>query len=119
MDKYFKEATDEELNEFVVNCSKLEAVQGFEIEKIDDTTIRKKIAIINKSGVLDNYSVDELKNAAAKVGYPLPVNSEGNKIQLPNNKKQFKDLLQFLSSNIYEDPISHATRITNSSRPYN
>lgn len=119
MDKYFKEATDEELNEFVVNCSKLEVVQGFEIEKIDDTTIRKKIAIINKSGVLDNYSVDELKNAAAKVGYPLPVNSEGNKIQLPNNKKQFKDLLQFLSSNIYEDPISHATRITNSSRPYN
>lgn len=119
MDKYFKEATDEELNEFVVNCSKLEAVQGFEIEKIDDTTIRKKIAIINKSGVLDNYSVDELKNAAAKVGYPLPVNSEGNKIQLPNNKKQFKDLLQFLSSNIYEDPISHATRITNSSCPYN
>lgn len=119
MDKYFKEATDEELNEFVVNCSKLEAVQGFEIEKIDDTTIRKKIAIINKSGVLNNYSVDELKNAAAKVGYPLPVNSEGNKIQLPNNKKQFKDLLQFLSSNIYEDPISHATRITNSSRPYN
>ncbi len=118
MDKYFKEATDEELNEFIVNCSKLEATQGFEIERIDDTTIRKKITIINKSGVLENYSVDELKKAAEKVGYPLPLNSQENKIQLPNNKKQFKDLLQFLSSNIYEDPISHTTRITNSSRPY-
>ena len=118
MDSYFKEATDEELNNFVNNCSKLEVIQGFDIQEIDDTMIRKKIAIINKADILNNYSVDELKVAAHSIGYPLPLNKSGDKIQLPNNKKQFKDLLQFLSSNIYEDPISHATRITNSSRLY-
>lgn len=118
MDSYFKEATDEELNNFVNNCSKLEVIQGFDIQEIDDTMIRKKIAIINKADILNNYSVDELKVAAHSIGYPLPLNQSGDKIQLPNNKKQFKDLLQFLSSNIYEDPISHATRITNSSRLY-
>lgn len=118
MDSYFKEATDEELNNFVNNCSKLEVIQGFDVQEIDDTMIRKKIAIINKADILNKYSVDELKVAAHNIGYPLPLNESGDKIQLPNNKKQFKDLLQFLSSNIYEDPISHATRITNSSRLY-
>lgn len=119
MDSYFKEATDEELYNFMNECSKLETIQGFNILEIADTTIRKKISIINKTGVLNNYSVDELKKSANRAGYDLPLNKSKNKIQLPNNKLQFKDLLQFLSSNIYEDPISHATRITNSSRLYN
>lgn len=119
MDDYFREATDLELDNFVNNCSKLDKIQGFDIEEIDDTFIRKKITIINKTGVLSNYTVEELKTAATNVGYNIPLNEQGDKIQLPNNKKQFKDLLQFLSSNIYEDPISHTTRITNSSRPYN
>lgn len=118
MDFYFKEATDEQLKDFVNNCSKLEVIQGFDIQEIDDTMIRKKIAIINNAEILNKYSVDELKVAARRISYPLPLNQSGDKIQLPNNKKQFKDLLQFLSSNIYEDPISHATRITNSSRLY-
>ncbi|WP_295665116.1 hypothetical protein [uncultured Haemophilus sp.] len=118
MDFYFKEATDEQLKDFVNNCSKLEVIQGFDIQEIDDTMIRKKIAIINNAEILNKYSVDELKVAARSISYPLPLNQSGDKIQLPNNKKQFKDLLQFLSSNIYEDPISHATRITNSSRLY-
>lgn len=118
MDFYFKEATDEQLKDFVNNCSKLEVIQGFDIQEIDDTMIRKKIAIINNAEILNKYSVDELKVAASSISYPLPLNQSGDKIQLPNNKKQFKDLLQFLSSNIYEDPISHATRITNSSRLY-
>ena len=118
MDFYFKEATDEQMKDFVNNCSKLEVIQGFDIQEIDDTMIRKKIAIINNAKILNKYSVDELKFAAHSIGYPLPLNESGDKIQLPNNKKQFKDLLQFLSSNIYEDPISHETRITNSSRLY-
>ena len=118
MDSYFKEATDEELYNFMNECSKLETIQGFNILEIADTTIRKKISIINKTGVLNDYSVNELKESANRAGYDLPLNKSKNKIQLPNNKLQFKDLLQFLSSNIYEDPISHATRITNSSRPY-
>ena len=107
MDSYFKEATDEELNNFVNNCSKLEVIQGFDIQEIDDTMIRKKIAIINKADILNNYSVDELKVAAHSIGYPLPLNQSGDKIQLPNNKKQFKDFIEKHGFSVVEMNLIH------------
>lgn len=86
---------------------------------MDDSTVRKKVTIINNSGVLDNYSVSDLIDAARSVNYPIPVNDTNDKLLIPSEKRAFKDLLQFLSSNIYKDPITGETRITNSSRPYN
>lgn len=119
MDYYFREATDEEVSSFIQRIDKFDIAPTFNIERVDDSTVRKKVTIINNSGVLDNYSVSDLIDAARSVNYPIPVNDTNDKLLIPSEKRAFKDLLQFLSSNIYKDPITGETRITNSSRPYN
>lgn len=119
MDKYFRAATDIEVNNFLKRADHFDIAPTFNIEKVDDSTVRKKITIINNSQVLESYSVPELIEAAKSVSYPIQTNSTNDKLLIPAEKRAFKDLLQFLSSNIYKDPITGETRITNSSRPYN
>lgn len=116
MDHYFKEATQEEITAFIERDSHFEVSGGFDLSQIDDTVVRTKVAIINKSQILEDYSVKDLIEAAGSIEYQLPVNEAKNKIAMPNHKKQFKDLLQFLSSNIYKDAITQQTRIAKSSR---
>lgn len=118
MDHYFREATQEELTDFINNSSHFEVSNGFNLSQIDDTVVRTKIAIINKSEILNNYTVEQFIEAADSIGYQLPVNDTQDKIKMPNHKKPFKELLQFLSSNIYKDAITQKTRIAKSSRLY-
>lgn len=118
MDHYFREATQEELTAFIENSSHFEVSEGFDLSQIDDTVVRTKIAIINKSKIIEDYTVEQFIKAADSIGYQLPVNEAQEKIIMPNHKKQFKELLQFLSSNIYKDAITQQTRIAKSSRPY-
>lgn len=118
MDRYFKEATDTEVNSFLNKSVCFEIEPNFNIERVDDSTVRKKVTIINNSQVLENYTVSELIEAAESVNYPIPTNASKDKLLIPVEKRPFKDLLQFLSANIYKDPITGETRITNSSRPY-
>lgn len=116
MDIYFKEATDSEVNSFVNNTHCFEIDENINLTDIADTVVRTKITVINKSNILNNHSVAELKEAADSISYPLNLNSNQDKISIPNNKKQLKELLQFLSLNIYKDPITGQTRIAKSSR---
>lgn len=118
MDIYFKEATDSEVNAFIGNTLCFETDENMNLIEIADTVVRTKITVINKSNILNNYSVNELKEAADSINYPLNLNGSQDKISIPNNKKQLKELLQFLSLNIYKDPITTQTRIAKSSRLY-
>lgn len=118
MDSYFRAATDEEVKNFLQRKDSFDIDPAFNIEKVDDSAVRKKITIINNSRVLEKYTVSELIEAAESVNYPIPTNESKSKLLIPAEKSAFKDLLQFLSANIYKDPITGETRITNSSRPY-
>ncbi|WP_253073396.1 hypothetical protein [Sodalis ligni] len=60
MDPYFKEATDQDLDIFI-NSKSFDVPSGFELIPIADTVIRTKIALISKSGILDNHTIKELK----------------------------------------------------------
>ncbi len=118
MDPYFKEATDQDLDIFI-NSKSFDVPSGFELIPIADTVIRTKIALISKSGILDNHTIKELKIAAKKVNFNLKTIIDGGieKIALPDTKKEIKTLLTFLDEDIFVAEISKKRFRSNSKRP--
>ena len=82
-----------------------------------DSWIRRKIAMINDSKVLEKFSVADIVKRAAKVGVKIAAN--GGKIVLPNDKKLVKVILGFLDEEAYKGPFSKNTYLANSKRQVN
>jgi hypothetical protein len=113
LSQYYRSATDSEVDEF----SSLEQLDISDKEKfveISDTWIRRKIASINDSGVLKNYDVMTIKRLAENVGLNIKINK--NKISLPTDKKELKEILAFLDEEVYKGTFSEDTYITNSKK---
>ena len=79
-----------------------------------NTWIRRKIAMINDSKVLENYSASQIKTLASKVDIKIDV--ENRKIKLPNDKENIKIILGFLDEEAYKGPFSKNTYLANSKR---
>ncbi len=78
--EYYRSATDGEVNSFASNANlEIEDTEAF--GRMADTWIRRKIAMINDSKVLDNYSASEIADRAAEVG--VSISTKRNKIVLP------------------------------------
>ena len=73
-----------------------------------------KIAMINDSQVLDNYSAKEIKSRAKLVGVDIDVKDK--KIVIPNDKEKIKIILGFLDEEAYKGPFSQKTFLANSKR---
>lgn len=110
---YFAEATDEQINDFVVH----------KLISCDDKNVliknctswsRKKIALILHGGRLDSMTAKSVKKAAQLVDYEVPMS--GDKIRLPTDKKELKALLQFLDEDLYLGPISHRRLLSSGKR---
>lgn len=117
MDKYFREATDDELKSFIEHC-KFKVLEEFDIIKIADTEIRTKVTLLNK---LDSLSEDinKIKQAAENVNFKLKteITSGGEeKILIPIVKKELKALLSFLNEDIFISDITKTTYKSNSKR---
>jgi len=70
---------------------------------------RRRIAAILAGGVLEKFSVTQLQDAAAKVKFTLPLDTDQNgqrRIKIGDNKKELKRVLQFLNEDIYRAPIT-------------
>lgn len=108
VDAYFREATNEELTTFTSH-QKFSIGQNFDLIEIADSVIRKKVSLINKSRILEDYSVAELKAASIEIG--MEIVTEGNgpdeKIIVPQIRKDVKKLLHFLDEDYF---TSHITR---------
>ena len=76
--------------------------------------LRKKIASINDSKVLEDFSVDIIKGYAISIG--IDIDTEGEKIIIPENREEQKALLSFLDEEAYKGPFSKETFLTNSKR---
>jgi hypothetical protein len=72
------------------------------------TFYRRRIAAVLASKILHNYSVDQLQDAAKTVKFKLPVKTANGvtKIVLDQDKKKLKQVLQFLSEDVYSSPIT-------------
>jgi hypothetical protein len=65
--QYFKEATDEDLNEFAAsNLVKVEDVSNF--VATSDTWVRRKVALVMQSGILEKIELEATKTAALIFG---------------------------------------------------
>ena len=110
---YYRLATKNEVNEFTSSESLcFENAPSF--EAMANTSIRRKIALINDSGVLKRFSAIEIKRLAQKTGIDLTVKNK--QIVIPDDKEQVKVILGFLDEEAYKGPFSQITFLANSKR---
>ncbi|WP_051931353.1 Kiwa anti-phage protein KwaB-like domain-containing protein [Clostridium sp. KNHs214] len=110
---YYRSATDQEVECFAGSDKlSLENVDNF--KGMANTWNRRKIAMINDSKVLENYSANEIKDLAYESG--IIVNIKDEKVVIPNDKEQVKIILGFLDEEAYKGPFSRNTYLANSKR---
>ena len=85
-----------------------------QFQSMADTWIRRKIAVINDSGVLKNNKASKIKRLAKNCGLEITVENE--KIVIPADKKKLKEILCFLDEEVYKGVFTEDTYITNSKR---
>lgn len=110
---YYRSATDVEVNSFV-KSEKLSIEDSVAFRGMANTWIRRKIAMINDSQVLVNYTASEIKMLAAESGIDIDIKEEA--IVIPNDKEKVKVILGFLDEAAYKGPFSQKTYLANSKR---
>lgn len=113
LNEYYRSATDIEVKAFSKNSKLLiEDAEAFEV--MANTIIRRKIALINDSKVLEKFSANEIKKEAKAVGIDIDVRDK--KLVIPNDKDKVKIILGFLDEEAYKGPFSKNTYLANSKR---
>ncbi|GIV41553.1 MAG: hypothetical protein KatS3mg034_0863 [Vicingaceae bacterium] len=116
LSKYFREATDKEINIFkrhtiFKECDNIDY-------SIINSRYRKKIFQIIKNGVLnkvqDNFN--EVIKYARELELPNMFDESESKILFPQEKKDIEKLINFLNDDLYKSPISKFIYETNSKR---
>lgn len=115
LSQYYREATAEDVIAFV-RGEKISAEDVKVFEQNADNIVRRKIASINDSGILDTFTARQIKAKAKKILNQDIIKIVDKKILLPNNRKQMKIILQFLDKEIYLDIFTGETYQTNSKR---
>ena len=114
--EYYRSATDVEVKLFISNANlEIENIDSF--EKMADTWIRRKIAMINDSNVLGKYTTSDITKRARETG--VSITTKKSRIVLPNDKQQIKVILGFLDEEAYKGPFSQNTYLANSKRKVN
>lgn len=110
---YYRAAAKKEVTSFTSNeWLSFENAQNF--ETLANSSIRRKIAAINDSGVLEKYQAIDIKKLAQKAGITITVKNK--QIVIPNDKEQIKVILGFLDEEAYKGPFSQITYLANSKR---
>lgn len=110
---YYREATQGEVERFAQRKE-----LAFDNPEVfigqADSRVRKKIASIIDSGVLENFSARDIQKIGKQIGVDVAIRNK--KIVIPADKKQMKFILGFLDEEVYKGVFSNATYITNSKR---
>jgi len=116
---YYRIATDGDINSFA-NHGCIHICNKEQFGNIADSWVRRKIALISDSGVLENFSASQIAEKANQ--YNLVINlaeQQGSyKISMPDDKKEVKNILKFLDEDIYRGPLSNNPYETNSKRRF-
>lgn len=111
---YFNEATNDEVTSFATHVKLfVNDVNAF-LENANPL-VRKKIALISQSGVLDNFTTEQIVAAAQAFNLEFATTVDG-RIVLPNSRTELRRLLRFLDEDYYESPLSQTHFVTNSKR---
>lgn len=79
-----------------------------------DSRVRKKIASIMDSKVLERFSARDIQRIGKQTGINVEIRDK--KVVIPADKKQMKIILGFLDEEVYKGSFSNAIYITNSKR---
>jgi hypothetical protein len=110
---HYRTATDREIMSFA-GSEKLSIDNVDTFQAAVTSWMRRIIAQINDSGVLENYSAEKIKTLAKWEGIDITVENE--RIALPTDKETLKAVLGFLAEEAYRGPFSRNTYIANSKR---
>lgn len=115
---YYMEATDNDIQEFsTIPAVRVESIDH--LISISDSWIRRKLALVKQSGILEAVPVSVIRAAATEFGIDLSINGDGENeaIVLPGNKAELKKVLRFLDEDYYKSPLSAKSYVSNSKRP--
>ncbi|WP_283629482.1 Kiwa anti-phage protein KwaB-like domain-containing protein [Shewanella baltica] len=117
LSEYYKEATDDDVIEFS-NMDLIKSADNSQLLEMSDSWVRRKISLIQQSGILQNVPINEMKAVATEFSIPfITVTENGDElIKIPDNKSDLKKLLRFLDEDYYKSPLSKTNFITNSKR---
>ena len=117
MSGYYKEATNQDLIDFC-NHSALIIENQEEFRKISDSWIRRKVGLIQQSGILDRYLPSQIAEVAKLFSIDINILDIGGqiKISLPMNRQEIKRILRFLDEDYYEAPLTTTRYLSNSKR---
>lgn len=118
LSSYYIEATDSDISDF----AKSEAVHVVDTKKLidlSDSWIRRKLALINQSGILRTVPAKHIQAAATGFSIDLKIDVVDGKevIVLPQEKSELKKILRFLDDDYYKSPLSSKNFVSNSKRP--
>lgn len=115
--EYYKEATAEDLKDFAENGSvKVADIDNF-IETADGW-IRRKVALVMQSAILEKIDLTEAGNVARVFGIELKtvVIDDRMVLVLPDNKADLKRVLRFLDEDYFQSVLLSTPHLSSSKR---
>jgi len=110
MSEYYREATDDEVKKFGEDLFGNSNIP----EDFLDSQARKFIFWIVKT--YSNFDYQKIVDKGEEFGLTLMIDGNTGKLVLPDTKKEFKQLLRLLNSDMYESPITGEKFVTNSKK---
>lgn len=111
--EFYAEASDQEIRE-VLDHATFAAEDAKETVRLSSQWARKRFAMLRRSGILDHYSVKEIRERSKE--YELDLTVKGGKIVFPKAKAEARKLLQFLNEELFRGAITSRLYETNSKR---
>lgn len=115
LSEYYRTASNRDIDDFI--GEKIMEFGDFK-DTFKDTAnswVRRKIALINDSGVLNKYNAKDIKKLAKKHSN-IDLKVEDEKIVFPTDANEIKILLSFLDEEAYLGPFSKETFLSTSKR---
>ena len=109
----YKEASEQEIL-VVLNHNLLASEDPNVIAIGANQWFRKRFAMLKDSGVLDNYSAQDIQSRSQ--GYDVSIRVSNGKIVFPSDKSGAKKILQFLNEELFRGAITETLYETNSKR---
>lgn len=115
--QYYKEATDEDLRT-LANSGSVQVGNVADFIATSDTWIRRKVALVMQSAILDKVNLEEAKAVANAFGIELKTAEIDGKdvLVLPENKAELKKVLRFLDEDYFKSALLSTPHLSNSKR---
>lgn len=117
MDDYYNVATDADVSAFA-DTATLHVPSIGDLLEMSDTVVRRKIAILLRSRILNDVPIETIIDSAAAFGIRIEKTQKDGRdaIVLPNTRTELKKVLRFLDEDYHHSVLLSEQYISNSRR---